>query len=110
MVLFWHGALVSLLLYNTPARFSSSSVVAPSLVKNGLAVGIPVSTEYPLVSYLSLSFDDPEAFIANPSPRYWLLWPGILIMLLYSFTEVMLSLGPLLLCKRNPFECLVSTD
>ncbi|KAF8348533.1 oligopeptide transporter [Amanita rubescens] len=76
-------------------------IIAPSLVKNGLAVGIPVSTEYPLVSYLSLSFDDPEAFIANPSPRYWLLWPGILIMLLYSFTEVMLSLGPLLFSMKN---------
>jgi hypothetical protein len=51
------------------------------------------------VSYQSLSFKDPETFIANPSPRYWLLWPGIFILLVYSFTEVMLNLGPLLICE-----------
>jgi len=75
--------------------------VAPLLVKNGLAVGIPISDDYPLVSYLSLSFSNPEQFIAQPSPRYWLLWPGIFIMLLYSFTEGILSLMPLITCKRD---------
>lgn len=78
--------------------------VAPLLVKNGLAVGISISDDYPLVSYLSLSFNNPEQFIAQPSPRYWLLWPGILIMLLYSFTEVILSVIPLITCKRDPLN------
>lgn len=73
-------------------------------MKNGLAVGISVSGEYPLVSYLSLSFQDPEHFIAQPSPRYWLLWPGIFIMLLYSFTEVLLSLAPLI-CEHDYLNC-----
>ncbi|KAK2461174.1 hypothetical protein APHAL10511_006701 [Amanita phalloides] len=85
-------------------------IIAPSIVKNGLAFGKSVSDEYPLVSYLALSFKDPEEFIANPSPRYWLLWPGIFIMLLYSFAEVVFSLGPLLTTMKlakinwNPVE------
>ncbi|KAF8340908.1 oligopeptide transporter [Amanita rubescens] len=76
-------------------------IMAPLLVKNGLAVGISVSDDYPLVSYLSLSFSNPEQFIAQPSPRYWLLWPGIFIMLLYSITEVILSLIPLMTSMKN---------
>ena len=82
------------------------SLVAPSIVKHGLAFGTPISDDYPLVSYLSLSFKDPEAFITHPSPRYWLLWPGVLIMLLYSFTEVFLSLGPMITSKSPPRGCL----
>ncbi|KAF8635413.1 hypothetical protein AX15_000407 [Amanita polypyramis BW_CC] len=76
-------------------------IIAPSLVKNGLAVGKPISDEYPLVSYLALSFKDPNVFITHPSPRYWLLWPGIFIMLLYSFTELVLSLGPVIASMRG---------
>ncbi|TFK32332.1 oligopeptide transporter [Crucibulum laeve] len=70
-------------------------IISPSIVKNGLAFGTSTSEEYPLVSYFGLSFADPERYITEPSPRYWLLWPGVLIMLLYSFADVVLSLGPL---------------
>ena len=57
-------------------------IIAPSLVKNGLAVGKQVSEEFPeLYSYTSLSFEDPDAYVNAPSPRYWLLWPGVLMML-----------------------------
>ncbi|KAF8893097.1 OPT oligopeptide transporter protein-domain-containing protein, partial [Infundibulicybe gibba] len=71
-------------------------IIAPTIVKNGLAFGVSVSDDFPLMSYQALSFDDPELYITQPSPRYWLLWPGVLIMLLYSFADVILSLGPIL--------------
>ncbi|KAG5651754.1 hypothetical protein H0H81_007566 [Sphagnurus paluster] len=70
-------------------------IIAPSLVKNGLAFGRPISEEFPLVSYVALSFKDPAQYVTAPSPRYWLLWPGVLMMLLYSFADVMLSLIPI---------------
>lgn len=70
-------------------------IIAPSLVKNGLAFGIPTSEDYPLVSYVGLSFSDPDQYVSRPSPRYWLLWPGVLIMMLYSFADVVLTMSPL---------------
>ncbi|KAJ3513007.1 hypothetical protein NLJ89_g3194 [Agrocybe chaxingu] len=71
-------------------------IIAPSLVKNGLAFGRPISEDYPLVTYFSMSFTDPSLYLESPSPRYWLLWPGVLIMLMYSFADVVLTLAPLL--------------
>ncbi|KAK1226738.1 hypothetical protein PQX77_010283 [Marasmius sp. AFHP31] len=80
----------------------SWGIIAPSLVKNGLAVGKPASEEFPLVSYGSLGFSDStDEYINSPSPRYWLLWPGVLIMLLYSFTDVFLNLLPILSSMRG---------
>lgn len=40
-----------------------------------------------LVSFLSLSDMDQPGNI--PSPRYWLLWPGVMIMICYSFAEML---------------------
>ncbi|KAI0676232.1 oligopeptide transporter [Trametes maxima] len=68
-------------------------VIAPSLVKNGLAFGAAASEEYPLVSYNGLSFSNPDKYTSAPSPRYWLLWPGILMMLLYSFADLGMNSG-----------------
>ena len=73
------------------------SQVAPSLIATGKAVSKPISEEFPLLTMTSLSFRDPEVFLENPSPRYWLLWPGVLVMLLYSFTDVILSVLPSLI-------------
>lgn len=73
--------------------------VSPAIVKNGLAFGVQTSDEFPLWSYQALSFKDPEKYVTNPSPRYWLLWPGVLIMLLYSFADVMISLGSILISE-----------
>ncbi|KNZ80112.1 Putative oligopeptide transporter [Termitomyces sp. J132] len=70
-------------------------IIAPSLVKNGLAFGVEISDEYPLVSYQALSFKDPSLYVAHPSPRYWLLWPGVMVMLLYSFSDIILTALPL---------------
>ncbi|KAF8893198.1 oligopeptide transporter [Gymnopilus junonius] len=70
-------------------------IIQPSIVKNGLAFGTPVSDDFPLVSYLAMSFKDTEQYITHPSPRYWLLWPGVLLMLMYSFGDIFLTLLPL---------------
>ncbi|KAI0745132.1 OPT oligopeptide transporter [Earliella scabrosa] len=76
-------------------------IIAPSLVKNGLAVGVPISEEFPLVSYNALSFADQSAYTDAPSPRYWLLWPGILMMLCYSFTDLGMNSGFIINSLRN---------
>ncbi|KAG5643400.1 hypothetical protein DXG03_000978 [Asterophora parasitica] len=87
----------------TPAFFGAVGgsvlawgIIAPSLVKNGLAFGRPISEDYPLISYQALSFKDPSLYVTRPSPRYWLLWPGVLMMLLYSFADVVLSMIPII--------------
>ena len=93
---------------NTPARhiliYTVSAVggavlawgiIAPSLVKNGLAFGKSISDDYPLISYQSLSFSDPSLYSTAPSPRYWLLWPGVLMMLVYSVSLLPPRLRPL---------------
>ncbi|KAF8069127.1 oligopeptide transporter, partial [Lyophyllum atratum] len=77
-------------------------IIAPALVKNGLAFGVPISKEFPLVSYQALSFEDPTLYVTRPSPRYWLLWPGVFMMLLYSFADVMITVLPLLSKIRMP--------
>ncbi|KAG6899675.1 hypothetical protein C0993_008029, partial [Termitomyces sp. T159_Od127] len=77
-------------------RKRSCMGIAPSLVKNGLAFGVEVSDEYPLVSYQGLSFKDPSLYSSHPSPRYWLLWPGVMVMLLYSFSDIILTTLPLM--------------
>lgn len=39
------------------------------------------------MTFLSLSGMDQPGNI--PSPRYWLLWPGVMIMICYSFAEML---------------------
>ncbi|EEB99371.1 hypothetical protein MPER_00963, partial [Moniliophthora perniciosa FA553] len=67
---------------------------APSLVKNGLAVVSRSKVDPNIFSVMSLTFVDPSEYITSPSPRYWLLWPGVLMMLLYSFADIFCSLLP----------------
>ncbi|PVH77466.1 OPT superfamily oligopeptide transporter [Cadophora sp. DSE1049] len=63
-------------------------IIGPALVHQGLAVGLRpyVGTKWASYTiYTSLSSKD---LINEPSPRYWLLWPGIMIMLCASFAEL----------------------
>lgn len=75
-------------------------VIAPSIVKNGLAVGSPHPDNADYVSYYAMVFSDTDRYVDNPSPRYWLLWPGVLLMLVYSFADIFVSLLPFLLKLR----------
>jgi len=96
------GMLVGL---NPSISFFAGSVIAwaiigPVLVLKGAAFGTfpyadPTSEDYsarwaPLAGgYFSLSSKYTTA--THPSPRFWLLWPGILLMIVVSFTELALQ-------------------
>jgi len=65
------------------------AVIGPVLVKQGKAFGSPHSEDIPgWIGYTSMSSKD---YINRPSPRYWLLWPGVFVMVCYSFAEVACS-------------------
>ncbi|QRV76781.1 OPT oligopeptide transporter protein [Ceratobasidium sp. AG-Ba] len=68
-------------------------IIAPSIIHTGVAVGKQrAPDEFPeVLSFQSMSANPIELFITAPSPRYWLLWPGVLIMLVYSFAELAMS-------------------
>jgi hypothetical protein len=89
------GMLVGL---NVSISFFGGSVLAwgiigPALVHNGAAFGKLSAPGDPhwgeLMNFYSFSgtFSTKEA----PSPRYWLLWPGVLAMIAISFTELLLQ-------------------
>ncbi|EFR02095.1 hypothetical protein MGYG_05097 [Nannizzia gypsea CBS 118893] len=64
-------------------------IVGPIITKYGLAFGEPVSTDSKwdgLISYISFSKEFANA--THPSPRYWLLWPGVACMIVVGFTEL----------------------
>lgn len=89
------GMIVGL---NTAISFFAGSVIAwgiigPILVATKTCFGIawadPDSHWAPLVSFASLSSE--FATKDTPSPRFWLLWPGVLLMIAVSFTELALQ-------------------
>ncbi|EZF31434.1 metal-nicotianamine transporter [Trichophyton mentagrophytes] len=64
-------------------------IVGPIITKYGLAFGEPVSGDSKwdgLMSYTSFSKEFANA--THPSPRYWLLWPGVACMIVVGFTEL----------------------
>ncbi|KAG5290070.1 hypothetical protein I7I48_09576 [Histoplasma ohiense] len=85
------GMLVGI---NVAVSFTVGSVLAwgiigPYLVRHGLAFGEPASTDSKwssLMSYSSLSKDFATA--SHPSPRYWLLWPGVITMAAVALAEL----------------------
>jgi len=77
-------------------------IIAPSLVKTGKAFGIADDTFPEIVTYQALKFKTFDAYINHPSPRYWLLWPGILMMLIYSFADLAVSLAPMFKTMFRP--------
>lgn len=86
------GMLVGL---NVSISFFIGSVLAwgiigPALVHNGAAWGVDISGGDPnwdgAITFASLSLKASNK--DHPSPRYWLLWPGVLLMIAVSFTEL----------------------
>ncbi|KAF2090219.1 oligopeptide transporter [Saccharata proteae CBS 121410] len=88
------GMLVGL---NVSWSFYAGSILAwgiigPALVANGAAFGVQASddpkwADYVSFASLSLSASNKD----TPSPRYWLLWPGVLCMIAVSFTELVVQ-------------------
>ena len=80
------------------------ALIGPLTVKYGATAGKPIDADnFPgWMNYNSLSMNDPKH---NPSPRYWNLWIGVMVMLCASFAEVGMN-GPLLYrgMKRAIFE------
>ncbi|KAI9037530.1 OPT superfamily oligopeptide transporter [Aspergillus affinis] len=69
-------------------------IIGPYLVSQGFAFGEHRSTDPQwshLMSYSSLSSDFANA--DRPSPRYWLLWPGVICMMATSLTGPSSSSG-----------------
>ncbi|KAH7882089.1 OPT oligopeptide transporter protein-domain-containing protein [Phlebopus sp. FC_14] len=66
--------------------FLAWAIIGPAIVHTGLAFGIPAKGNIPgYMNYDSMSLSDP---VNQPSPRYWLVWPGTLMLLCASFAEV----------------------
>lgn len=63
------------------------AIIGPALVATGRAFGTAVAPDlYPgYMNYMSMVLDDP---VHAPSPRYWLVWPGTMLLLAGSFAEV----------------------
>ncbi|KAK3070397.1 hypothetical protein LTR53_005664 [Teratosphaeriaceae sp. CCFEE 6253] len=90
------GILVGL---NTAISFFAGSVLAwgiigPALVHQGIAFGKDILEEGDpgyenwggLVNFFGMSGS--AASKSTPSPRFWMLWPGVLVMIVVSFTEL----------------------
>jgi uncharacterized oligopeptide transporter (OPT) family protein len=74
----------------------SWAIIGPALIAQGMAFGdqpfadetdpdnyLPQWTSYTSYFSLSKTYTTPD----HPSPRYWLLWPGLLMMIVVSFVE-----------------------
>ncbi|KAI0474896.1 OPT superfamily oligopeptide transporter [Xylariaceae sp. FL0804] len=62
------------------------AIIGPILVSTGTAVGTAISPEYPgYMEYMGMVLDDP---VNSPSPRYWMLWPGVMLLLAGAFSEI----------------------
>jgi OPT oligopeptide transporter protein len=78
---------------NSDLTDSNRGIIGPILVHNGIAFGVLSEPEDPkwhdLTSFASLG--KKWTTIDTPSPRYWLLWPGVLAMIAISFTDLLLQ-------------------
>lgn len=90
------GMLVGL---NTAISFYAGSIIAwgiigPTLVHYNVAFGNPIFAEGDTgydkwanyINYASLN--TAASTKDTPSPRFWLLWPGVLLMIVVSFVEL----------------------
>ncbi|KAE8404297.1 OPT oligopeptide transporter protein-domain-containing protein [Aspergillus pseudonomiae] len=100
------GMLVGM---NVAASFVLGSILAwgvigPYLVSHGLAFGKEAASPDGLVSYFSLSAEFADA--QHPSPRYWLLWPGVVCMIAAAFTELFCQWRVLWIATRGLWQAL----
>ena len=57
------------------------------------------------MNYMSMVLDDP---VNAPSPRYWLVWPGTMLLLAGSFAEVFANYKSIFASFAQLFEPLIS--
>ncbi|KAF7617533.1 hypothetical protein AFLA_006453 [Aspergillus flavus NRRL3357] len=100
------GMLVGM---NVAASFVLGSILAwgvigPYLVSHGLAFGKEAASADGLVSYFSLSAEYADA--QHPSPRYWLLWPGVVCMIAAAFTELFCQWRVIWIAARGFWQAL----
>ncbi|KAG1733730.1 OPT oligopeptide transporter protein-domain-containing protein [Suillus lakei] len=66
--------------------FLAWGIIGPAIVAQGLAFGVVANKAIPgYMNYMSMNLTDP---INHPSPRYWMLWPGTMILICASLAEV----------------------
>ncbi|PWN40327.1 OPT superfamily oligopeptide transporter [Ceraceosorus guamensis] len=70
--------------------FMAWGIIGPSLIATGEAKGRILEEMSPMnaYSFTSMSYKPSTMDIKDASPRYWLLWPGVMIMLMVSLTEI----------------------
>ncbi|KAL3426109.1 OPT oligopeptide transporter [Phlyctema vagabunda] len=67
-------------------------IIGPATDATGLTFGTPNKVNSDIISYKGLVLADP---VNKPSARYFLLWPGLMILMCSTFTEVAMN-GPVL--------------
>lgn len=62
------------------------AIIGPALVTTGKAFGVAMSPDYPgYINYSNMVLDDP---VHKPSPEYWMIWPGCMLLLSSSVAEI----------------------
>ncbi|KAM0262794.1 hypothetical protein ACHAQJ_001588 [Trichoderma viride] len=67
-------------------------LIGPLLVHYGVCVGKPIGEGKweGLVNFNSMSGIGAPGWI--PSPRYWMLWPGVMVLIVYSLVEFLIHI------------------
>ncbi|USW58464.1 Putative oligopeptide transporter, OPT superfamily [Septoria linicola] len=63
-------------------------IIGPATLRTGLTFGKVSASNPDIISYKSLDLNDP---VNKPSARYFLLWPGLMILMCATFTEVAMN-------------------
>lgn len=67
-------------------------IIGPATLHTGLTFGVQNKDDAHIINYKGMELVDP---VNRPSARYFLLWPGLLILIAATFTEVALN-GPVM--------------
>ncbi|GKT89226.1 OPT oligopeptide transporter [Colletotrichum tofieldiae] len=77
--------------------FVAWGIIGPTLVHYGEAIGVqrmPDSEKWSdMVNFGVMKVSDDPGWV--PSPRYWMLWPGVMVLVVYSMVEFILHIGVL---------------
>ncbi|PRP77365.1 oligopeptide transporter [Planoprotostelium fungivorum] len=87
--------------------FLAWGIIGPSIVARGLAFTRPASDIYPeIFTPYSMNLQDP---VNAPSPRYWLLWPGVLMMFVSSTMEIIVNFKPIYQGFKTGIQSIINT-